>query len=154
MNLPSNPGSLFSFCWPKFYVFLYNRQNNMHLVWLLEYLMRSKWVKVAQSCPGSLWLHGLYPTKILCPWDFPGKDTGVGSHFLLQESSQLRDPTQVSYIASRLHRLSHQGSPLNEMMDANIQCNAQYVLDLTFPCLWTPHLLFISYHPRGINNKF
>ena len=28
--------------------------------------------------------HGLYPTKLLCPWDFPGKNTVVGCHFLLQ----------------------------------------------------------------------
>ena len=24
------------------------------------------------------------PARPLCPWDFPGKNTGVGSHFLLQ----------------------------------------------------------------------
>ena len=24
------------------------------------------------------------PTRLLCPWDFPGKNTGVGCHFLLQ----------------------------------------------------------------------
>ena len=23
-------------------------------------------------------------TRLLCPWDFPGKNTGVGCHFLLQ----------------------------------------------------------------------
>ena len=27
---------------------------------------------------------GLEPTGLLCPWDFPGKNTGVGCHFLLQ----------------------------------------------------------------------
>ena len=32
----------------------------------------------------SLQPHGLWPTRLLCPWDFPGKNTGVGSHFLLQ----------------------------------------------------------------------
>ena len=32
----------------------------------------------------SLQPHGLEPTRLLCPWDFPGKNTGVGSHFLLQ----------------------------------------------------------------------
>ena len=26
----------------------------------------------------------LWPTRLLCPWDFPGKTTGVGCHFLLQ----------------------------------------------------------------------
>ena len=28
----------------------------------------------------SLWLHGLWPAEFLCPWDFPGKNTGVGCH--------------------------------------------------------------------------
>ena len=27
--------------------------------------------------------HGLQPTRLLCPWDFPGKSTGVGRHCLL-----------------------------------------------------------------------
>ena len=30
----------------------------------------------------SLWQHG--PTRLCCPWNFPGKNTGVGCHFLLQ----------------------------------------------------------------------
>ena len=29
------------------------------------------------------------PTRLLCPWDFPGKDTGVGCHFLLQGTKPL-----------------------------------------------------------------
>ena len=28
--------------------------------------------------------HGLQPTRILCPWDSPGKNTGVGRHALFQ----------------------------------------------------------------------
>ena len=32
----------------------------------------------------SLQPHGLYPTRLLCPWDSPGKNTGVGCHCLLQ----------------------------------------------------------------------
>ena len=34
--------------------------------------------------PDSLRPHGLWPTRLLCPWDFPGKNTGLGCHFLLQ----------------------------------------------------------------------
>ena len=34
------------------------------------------------ACP-----HGLQPTRILHPWDFPGKSTGVGCHRLLQQGS-------------------------------------------------------------------
>ena len=28
--------------------------------------------------------HGLQPARLLCPWDSPGKNIGVGCHFLLQ----------------------------------------------------------------------
>ena len=31
----------------------------------------------------SLQPHGLQPARLLCPWNFPGKNTGVGCHFLL-----------------------------------------------------------------------
>ena len=27
----------------------------------------------------------LWPTRLLCPWNPPGKNTGVGSHSLLQD---------------------------------------------------------------------
>ena len=35
----------------------------------------------------SLPSHGLQAARLLCPWDFPGKSTGVGCH-LLSEISQ------------------------------------------------------------------
>ena len=41
-------------------------------------------VLFAKSCPTLLRLHGLYPTRLLCPRDFPGKNTGVDCYFLLQ----------------------------------------------------------------------
>ena len=43
----------------------------------------------AQSC---LTLCDSRDSRLLCPWDFPGKNTGVGCHFLFQEIL----PTQVS----------------------------------------------------------
>ena len=30
--------------------------------------------------------HRLQPTRLLCPWDFPGKSTGVGCHCLLRNT--------------------------------------------------------------------
>ena len=42
--------------------------------------------------------HGLQPTTLLGPWDFPGNSTGVGCHCLLQEIF----PTQGSK-PGRLH---------------------------------------------------
>ena len=36
----------------------------------------------SQSCL-TLWPHGLQPTRLLCPWDSPGKNIGVSCHALL-----------------------------------------------------------------------
>ena len=40
------------------------------------------------------------PTRLLCPWDFPGKNTGMGCHWsgFLRASSWCRDQTWVSCI--------------------------------------------------------
>ena len=56
--------------------------------------------------------HGLQPARLLCPWDFPRKNTGVGHHFLLQGIF----PTQVSDLRLLCWQvdslpLSHLGSP-------------------------------------------
>ena len=39
--------------------------------------------EVVQSCL-TVQPHGLQPTRLPRPWDSPGKNTGVGCHFLLQ----------------------------------------------------------------------
>ena len=56
--------------------------------------------------------HGLQPARLLCPWDFPGKNTGVGYHFLLQGifPTQGLSPGLMHQQADSLP-LSHQGSP-------------------------------------------
>ena len=40
--------------------------------------------KSFQSCLTLSQLHGLQPTRLLCPWDSPDKNTGVGWHAFLQ----------------------------------------------------------------------
>ena len=62
--------------------------------------------------------HRWKPTRLLCPWDSPGKNTGVGCHFLLQcmkvksesEVAQsgptLHDPMDCSLPGSSPHRIS------------------------------------------------
>ena len=39
---------------------------------------------VAKSFLTLLWPFGWQPTRLPCPWDFPGKNTVAGFHFLLQ----------------------------------------------------------------------
>ena len=41
-----------------------------------------KWSRSVMS--DSSWPHGLQPTRLFRPWDFPGKSTGVGCHCLLR----------------------------------------------------------------------
>ena len=46
-----------------------------------------KW-KWSHSVVSDSWRpHGLQPTRLLHPWDSPGKSTGVGCHCLLQNNS-------------------------------------------------------------------
>ena len=33
--------------------------------------------------------HGPQPTRLLCPWDFPGNSTGVGCHCLLLNKAEI-----------------------------------------------------------------
>ena len=49
----------------------------------------------------SLRLHGLQPARLLCPWNSPCRNTGVGSMPFFQGSSWPRDQNQVSCIAGR-----------------------------------------------------
>ena len=70
--------------------------------------------KSLQSCP-TLRPHRRQPTRLPRPWDSPGKNTGVGCHFLLQcvkvksESEvalsclTFRDPMDYSLPGSSVH---------------------------------------------------
>ena len=63
----------------------------------------------------SVWPHRWQPIRLPCPWDSPGKNTGVGCHFLLQcmkvksesEVTQLcptlSDPMDCSLSGSSIH---------------------------------------------------
>ena len=55
------------------------------------------------SCVGLCATHRLQPTRLLHPWDSPGKNTGFGCHFLLQGfpvHHQLLELTQTLTISS------------------------------------------------------
>ena len=46
----------------------------------------------------SLQPHGLQPTRVPCPWNFPGKNIGAGCHFLPQGICPTQDQTHISGI--------------------------------------------------------
>ena len=49
--------------------------------------------------------HGLQPARLLCPWDSPGKNTGVGCHFLPRER------TRISCLAGGFFTTEPPGTP-------------------------------------------
>ena len=69
---------------------------------------------VSSVMSNSLQPHGLWPSRILCLWDFPGKNARVGCHFLLQRIflTQGSNPGLL-YCRQILYHLSHQGSPVS-----------------------------------------
>ena len=63
--------------------------------------------------PNPLWTHP--PCRLLCPWDFPGKNTGVSCHFFHQgifpiQGSNLRLQCLLHFQVDSLP-LSHLGNP-------------------------------------------
>ena len=73
--------------------------------------------QVASVVSDSVRPHSQQPTRLPCPWDSPGKNTGVGCHFLLQcmkvksesevaqSSLTSSDPMDCSLQASSIHRI-------------------------------------------------
>ena len=52
--------------------------------------------KSLQLCPTC---NPMDPARLLCPRDFPGKNTGVGCHFLPQGIFVTRDKNLISYVS-------------------------------------------------------
>ena len=69
---------------------VFNRFSFLHhLSFDVSWVLKSRVCVLSCSVVSdSLQPHGLYSTRLLCPWDFPGKNTGVGWCFLLQRIFQ------------------------------------------------------------------
>ena len=108
----------------------------------------------------SLQPRGLQPTRLLHPWDFPGKYTGVGGHFLLQGISPTQDQIWVSCISciarQTLNHLSHQGSPINSKVKQKSHSGNFKILltddeNMTHKSLWDIARFKISENCIAIN---
>ena len=56
---------------------------------------------------------GLQLTRMLCPWDFPGKNTGVCCHFLLQGVFLTqREKSRFLHWQADYLPLTHEGNPV------------------------------------------
>ena len=73
--------------------------------------------KSLQSCPTLC-----DPTRLPCPWDSPGKNTGVGCHFLLQ-CMKVKSEREVSESCPTLHDpmdCSPPGSSIHGIFQARV----------------------------------
>ena len=69
-----------------------------------------KWKWSCSVMSDSLRPHGLQPTRLLHPWDFPGKCTGVGCHCLLQVHAR-KEQIPKSLVVSYRDKYSLQPTP-------------------------------------------
>ena len=59
---------------------------------------------VASVMSDSVWPHRWQPTRLLRPWDSPGKNTGVGCYFLLQYMKvKSENESEVTQLCPTLH---------------------------------------------------
>ena len=57
---------------------------SLHVCTFFTFYFFSVLCLITQSCPTFFNPMDCGPPRLLCPWDSPGKNTGVGCHFLLQ----------------------------------------------------------------------
>ena len=100
----------------------------------------------SQSCPTSLQPRELWPSRLLCPWNFPGKNTGVGCLFLLQAifPTQGSNPRLLWLLNSEMGSL-----PLSQPGSPSVNQHLQFWAHLVVPQpgFCNSHLLFGSQHP-------
>ena len=94
--------------------------------------IRSMFLSVSHSVMSdSLQPHGLYPTGLLCPWNFSGKNTGGGCYFLLQGifTTQRSNPGLLR-CGQTLYHLSHQDTALTIHLPSPLPSQVQILTDL------------------------
>ena len=94
----------------------------------------------------SMWPHRRQPTRLHCPWDSPGKNTGVGCHFLLQ-CMKVKSESEVAQWCPTL-RDPMDCSPLGSSIHGIIQARVLEWGAIAFPAS-SPSVLYISYSLRG-----
>ena len=76
----------------------------------------------------SLRPHELQPARLLCPWDFPGKNIGVGYHFLLQGTFPTQGQNSSLASAGGFFTTSITWESISKTLDSNNSGNGACVL--------------------------
>ena len=106
-------GFIYLFCyWAIWFSYIFGYQSlNKGIVYKEQRVKVTKWWFSHSVTPDSLRPHGLQPARLLCPWDSPGKNTGVACHCCLQGIflTQGSNPVLLHY-RQILYSLIHKGS--------------------------------------------
>ena len=105
----------------------------------------------------SVWPHRRQPTRLRRPWDSPGKNTGVGCHFLLQcmkvksesEVAQscptLSDPMDCSPPGSSIHGILQAGVlEWGAIALSGSEIFKKLLITKTWPSSWSVSIIFSS----------
>jgi len=68
--------------------------------------------------------------RLLCPWDSPGKNTGVGCHFLLQLFSEKTTNNPKELQVKSINRKFHRRSNLNSVKNIKFNNTVEYYFAL------------------------
>ena len=99
----------------------------------------------------SLWPRGLQPTRLLCPWDSAGKNTGVGCHVLLQGifPTQGWNPRLLHLLHWQVGSLSLLASGKSSYSNSGLFNWVYFYLFTTLNTLWQG--VWRLHFTRGIN---
>ena len=95
--------------------------------------------------------HRWQPTRLPCPWDSPGKKTGVGCHFLLQ-CMKVKSESEVAQLCPTLHD-PMDCSPPGSSVHENFQATVLEWVAIAFSTLifWEMQIkITVKYHPTPI----
>ena len=90
------------------------------------------------SCNQLLVTPWTVPSPLLCPWDSPGMNTGVGCHFLLQGIFLTQGPNPDLHCRQILYHLSYQESPNPNPLSPQPPAQTPAASTLQWCLLWGP----------------
>ena len=95
--------------------------------------------------------HRRQPTRLLCPWDSPGKNTGVGCHFLLQcmKVKSQSEVTQSCPTLSDVMDCSLPGSSVHGIFQARVLEWGAIALAV-IKCILTTHAILLFYKLKKV----
>ena len=97
--------------------------------------------QVASVVSDPVWSHRWQPTKLPRPWDSPGKNTGVGCHFLLQ-CMKVKSESEVVQSCPTLSdpmNCSLPGSSIHGIFQARVLEWGAIAFSVSFSCHDTNH---------------